>query len=164
MFAGNTAEAGTLQAMHIGLAAPDGGLIIPDAGIATTANIAWLKARKYRYLVVSRERGRQLDPELAVNTLTASNETVRLQRVLNEDDTEVRLYCHSEGRETKETAIAAHFVTRFEAGLEKLAAGLAKPRRQKKLADIQQRIGRLEEKSRGVSQHYDIVVTPDETG
>ena len=164
MFAGNAAEAGTLQDMLKGLAAPDGALIIMDAGIATAANIAWLKEQKYRYLVVSRERGRQFDPSLAVNTLTASNETVRLQRVLSEDGTEVRLYGHSEGRETKETAITARFVTSFEAGLGKLAAGLRKPRGQKKLADIQQRIGRLKEKSRGVSQHYDIVVTRDETG
>jgi transposase len=164
MFAGNAAEAGTLQAMLKGLAAPDGALIIMDAGIATAANIAWLKEQKYRYLVVSRERGRQFDPDQSIDTLTASNETIRLQRVLNEDGTEVRLYCHSEGRETKETAISARFVTSFEAGLEKLAAGLSKPRGQKKLADIQQRIGRLKQKSHGVSQHYDIVVTPDETG
>src|SRR5208283_1221065 len=119
------------------------------AGNATAANIAWLREQKYRYLVVSRQRGRQFDPELAVNTLTASNEIVRLQRVLSDDGTEVRLYCHSEGRETKETAIAARFVASFEAGLAKLAAGLSKPRGQKKLADIQQRIGRLKEKSRG---------------
>jgi transposase len=164
MFAGNAAEAGTLQDMLKGLAAPDGALIVMDAGIATAANIAWLKEQKYRYLVVSRERGRQFDPEPAVNTLTASNETVRLQRVLSEDGTEVRLYCHSEGRETKETAISTRFATSFEAGLEKLAAGLSKPRGQKKLAEIQQRIGRLKEKSRGASQHYEIIVTPDEAG
>ncbi len=99
-----------------------------DAGIATEANIAWLKEQKYRYLVVSRERGRQFDPGQAVDTLTASNETVRLQRVLNEDGTEVRLYCQPEGRQTKETAIAARFATGFEAGLAKLAAGPGKPR------------------------------------
>jgi len=173
MFAGNTAEAGTLQDMLKGLATPDGAMIIMDAprlpsarrcGIATAANIAWLKEQKYRYLVVSRERGRQFDPDQAVDTLTASNETIRLQRVLDEDGTEVRLYCHSEGRETKETAIATRFATSFEAGLEKLAAGLGKPRGQKKLADLQQRIGRLKEKSHGASQHYEVVVTPDETG
>ena len=164
MFAGNAAEAGTLQDMLEGLAAPAGALVIMDAGIATAANITWLKEHKYRYLVVSRERGRRFDPAQAVGTLTASGETIRLQRVPGEDGTEVRLYCHSEGRETKETAIAARFATGFEAGLEKLAAGLSKPRAQKKLADIQQRIGRLKEKSHGASQHYGIVVTPDATG
>ena len=89
---------------------------------------------------------------------------IQLQRVLSKNNTEVRLYCHSTGRDTKETAIAGRFVTRFETGLAKLAAGLDKPRAQKKLADIQQRIGRLKEKSRGIGQHYEITMTPDETG
>jgi hypothetical protein len=163
-FAGNVAESTTLADMLKGLTAPKGALVIMDAGIATEANIAWLKEQEYRYLVVSRERGRQFDPDKAVDTLTASNETIRLQRVLNGDGTEVRLYCHSTGRDTKETAISGRFVTRFETGLTKLAAGLDKPRAQKKLADIQQRIGRLKEKSRGIGQHYEITVTPDEAG
>ena len=164
MFAGNVAESTTLADMLKGLTAPKGALVIMDAGIATATNIAWLKEQEYRYLVVSRERTRQFDPDKAVDTLTASNETIRLQRVLNADGTEVRLYCHSSGRDAKETAISGRFVTRFETGLANLAAGLDKPRAQKKLADIQQRIGRLKEKSRGIGQHYDIAVTPDETG
>ena len=164
MFAGNVAESTTLADMLKGLTAPKGALVIMDAGIATAANIAWLKEQEYRYLVVSRERGRQFDPDQAVDTLTASNETIRLQRVLSDDGTEVRLYCYSTGRDTKETAIAGRFATRFETGLAKLAAGLGKPKAQKKLADIQQRIGRLKEKSHGIGQHYEITVTPDETG
>jgi transposase len=164
MFAGNVAEGTTLADMLKDLTAPKGALIVMDAGIAIAANIAWLKEQEYRYLAVSRERGRQFDPDQAIDTLTASNETIQLQRVLNKDETEVRLYCHSTGRDTKETAIAGRFVTRFETGLAKLAAGLDKPRAQKKLADIQQRIGRLKEKSRGIGQHYEITVTPDAAG
>jgi len=164
MFAGNVGEATTLAEMLAGLTAPKGALVIMDAGIATAANVAWLIEQGYRYLVVSRERTRQFDPDQAISTLTASNETVRLQRVPSEDGAEVRLYCHSEGRESKETAITDRFVTRFETGLTTLAAGLAKPHGQKKLADIQRRIGRLIEKSRGIGQHYEITVTPDETG
>jgi hypothetical protein len=41
---------------------------------------------------------RQFDPEQAVETLTASQETIRLQRVVSEDGEEVRLHCHSAGR------------------------------------------------------------------
>jgi hypothetical protein len=114
--------------------------------------------------VVGRDRGRRFDPDQAVDTLTASNETIRLQRVLSNDGTEVRLYCHSTGRDTKETAIAGRFVTRFETGLAKLAAGLDKPRARKELAVIRQGIGRLKEKSRGIGEHCEITVTPDETG
>ena len=147
-----------------GLDAPNGALVIMDAGIATEANLAWLKDQGYRYLAVSRERTRQFDSDQATEVLTASQETVHLQRVLDKDGTEVRLYCHSAGQQTKETAISARFVKQFEAGLTKLADGLAKPRTQKTIAAIQQRIGRLKEKSRGIGQHYEITVTPDETG
>ncbi len=164
MFAGNVAEGTTLEAMLKGLAAPAGALVILDRGIATEANIAWLKQNKYRYLAVSRERARQFDPDQATDTLTASQETVRLQRVLSEDGEEVRLYCHSAGRETKETAIAERFAQRFEAGLAQLAGGLSKPRGQKRMAKIFERIGRLKQKSPGAAQHYEITVTPDETG
>jgi transposase len=164
LFDGNVAEASTLEEMLAKLAAPEGALVIMDAGIATAANIAWLAAQKYRYLVVSRERSRQFDPTQAVEVLTASDETVRLQRVLSEDGQEVRLYCHSPGREAKERAISDRFVARFEAGLARLAEGLTKPRGKKDLATIQQRIGQLKKSSRGIGQHYDVAVVADKTG
>jgi hypothetical protein len=164
MFPGNVAEGSTLQDMLKGLDAPKCALVIMDAGIAAEANLAWLKEQGYRYLAVSRERSRQFDPDQATTVLTKSEETVQLQRILSKDGAEVRLYCHSAGRETKETAISARCVTSFEAGLTKLADGLAKPRTHKTIAAIQQRIGRLKEKSRGIGQHYEIAVTPDDTG
>jgi hypothetical protein len=164
MFAGNVAEASTLAGMLTGLGVPKGALVIMDAGIAVEANITWLKVEGYRYLVVSRERGRQFDPAQAIETLTASQETIRLQRVVSEDGEEVRLHCYSAGREAKETAITERFVRRFEAGLTKLNDGLTKPRGQKQLAAIQQRVGKLKSGSRGVGQHYEVTVVPDDTG
>ena len=164
MFPGNVSEGTTLQTMLKDLAAPEGALVIMDAGIATEANLAWLRDQGYRYLAVSRARTRAFDPDQATATLTASGETVRLHRTLTEDQTEVRLYCHSAGRETKETAISQRFVTRFEAGLSAIAEALTKPRAHKTLAAIQQRIGRLKAKSRGVGQPYEITVTPDAAG
>jgi transposase len=134
MFPGNVAAGSTLQDMLKGLDTPKGALIIMDAGIAAQANLAWLRDQGYRYLAVSRERARQFDPDQATEVLTKSQETVQLQRTLSKDGAEVRLYCHSAGRETKETAISARFVTSFEAGLTKLAEGLAKPRTQKTIA------------------------------
>jgi hypothetical protein len=171
MFPGNVAEGSTLQDMLKGLDAPKGALVIMDAGRASTrgmvaaeANLAWLRQQGYRYLAVSRERTRQFDPDQATEVLTKSQETVQLQRSLSKGGAEVRLYCHSTGRQTKETAISARFVKQFEDGLTKLADGLAKPRAQKTIAAIQQRIGRLKEKSRGIGQHYEIAVIPDDTG
>src|SRR5664280_2939560 len=56
-FAGNVSEAGTLETMLQNLGAPPDALVM-DAGIATEANIQWLRTKGYGYLVVSRERSR----------------------------------------------------------------------------------------------------------
>ncbi|MDX8390579.1 MAG: hypothetical protein R8M38_08820 [Mariprofundaceae bacterium] len=40
-------------------------LIVMDAGIATKANLAWLKEKQCRYLVVSRKRHIEWDEEKA---------------------------------------------------------------------------------------------------
>lgn len=164
MFAGNVSEAKTLEEMLHGLAAPAGALVIMDAGIATEANIVWLVEHQYRYLVVSRERHRQFEETDAIETTTASQQSIQIQRELSEDGSEVRLYCHSEARQEKETAMATQFAERFEAGLAKIAAGLDKKRCEKRLDKLWERIGRLKARSHGMGQHYTISLTPDETG
>jgi transposase len=164
MFAGSVAEASTLEEMLQGLDAPAGALVIMDRGIATEANIGWLVEHHYRYLVVSRERSRHFNEEQSVPVSTASDQTIRIERVVSDDGTEVRLYCHSTERQEKENAMTGRFTEKFESGLAKLAAGLQKPRGEKRRDKLLTRIGRLQEKSHGIGQHYRIELTPDETG
>lgn len=164
MFEGNVAEASTLEEMLQGLDAPSGALVVMDRGIATEANIGWLIEHHYRYLVVSRKRSRHFDESQSVAVSTASDQPIRIQRVVSEDGSEVRLYCYSEARMEKETAMTRRFIKKFESGLAKLAVGLQKPRGEKKRDKLLQRIGRLQEKSHGIGQHYRIELTSDETG
>jgi len=164
MFAGNVSEATTLEEMLDGLETPTGALVIMDAGIATQANIDWLVEHQYRYLVVSRERHRQFEETQVVETTTASQQAIQIQRVPSEDGKEVRLYCHSAARQEKEVAMTTQFALRFEAGLTKIAAGLDKKRCEKRLDKLWERIGRLKAQSHGMGQHYTITLTPDETG
>jgi transposase len=164
LFAGNVCEAATLEQMLAALEAPRQALVICDAGIATAQNIAWLIAQGYRYLVVSRERGRQFDAAQALAFAATGGETIRVYQRASEDGQELRLYCHSPGREEKEVAIVTRFVERFEQGLTKLAAGLATPRGEKRYHKIMERIGRLKANSHGIGQHYEITVARDESG
>lgn len=163
-FAGNVAEGGTLAGMLTGLGAPPGALVIMDAGIATEANLDWLVEHGYRYLVVRRGGARQFDEAKAVAIETAGGQTLRLQKELRADGREVCLYCHSPGREAKETAMDERFAQAFEAGLRKIAEGLHKPRAQKNPQQLQERIGRLKERSRGASQHYTVTLSTDDSG
>lgn len=163
-FAGNVAEGATLETMLSGLGALPGAMVIMDAGIATEANLAWLNAHGYRYLVVRRGGVREFNADLAVTIETAGDAPLRLQKTLSEDGKEVLLYCHSAGREAKETAMAERFGQAFEAGLQKIADGLLKPRGEKRRDKLLERIGRLKEKSRGISQHYQVDLLADDAG
>jgi len=164
VFEGNASEGQTLKEMLQGLGAPAQALVIMDRGIATEANLIWLKEKGYRYLVVSRERTRHFDPERAICIQNASGDALQLEKVLSEDGAEVRLYCYSERRARKEEAINERFAQRFEQALDKIAEGLSRPRTTKRLDKLWERIGRLKEKSRGIAQHYKIELVPDEQG
>ena len=58
----------------------------------------------------------------------------------------------------------ASFIKRFEAGLQKIAESLTKPGGTKKRDKVLQRIGRLQEKSCGIAQHYRIDLVNDDGG
>ena len=163
-FAGNAAEGQTLAHMLGNLGAPAGALVVMDAGIATDANLFWLREQGYRYLVVSRERARQFELEAAIPIETATGSALHIQRVEDSDHQEVRLYCYSEQRAQKEQSIHQRFCERFEASLKSIADGLSKPRTEKRIDKLNERIGRLKERSRGISQHYVIELIADETG
>jgi transposase len=160
-FDGNVAEGKTLEGMLRSLGAPSGALVVMDRGLAAEENLAWLREEGYRYLVVSRERERQFDSQAAIEIETAGGDPIQLQLVRDEVGGEVRLYCYSAGRAEKENAITRRFADRFEAGLQKIADNLAKPRGEKRLAKLNERLGRLKEKCRGVGQHYAIELVPD---
>ena len=104
-------------------------------------------------------RGREFDAERAVSFASTSGEALRVSR--EDDGEEVRLYCHSTGREEKAmNAKRTERTERFEAGLAKLAAGLPQPRGIKNAARLRERIGRLKERS-PVGSPYRIDVPTD---
>lgn len=106
------------------------------------ANVDWLIENKYRYLVVRRGGVREFDAAQAVSTKTTGGETLQLHKKLSQDGKEVELYCHSTGRELKETAMVERFCKAFEAGLQKIVDGLGKSG-EKSMDKLLVRIGRL---------------------
>lgn len=164
VFAGNVREETTLAGMLAALKTPPGSLVILDRGIATEAQVSWLKENDYRYLVVSREQQRRFDRDGALAHRTRGGETVHLEQVADTRAGEVRLYCYSAARAEKERAMAERFMARFEQGLTALHEGLSRPRTRKQPDQVWQRIGRLKANSRGIGRHYTVEVDTDETG
>ena len=164
VFEGRVDEPQTLAGMLEGLEAPRGALVVMDRGVATEDRIRWLREEGYRYLVASRQRGRQFDAEAALTVETASKTELQLHKEVSDDGEEVRLYCCSPQRAEKEKGILERFSRRFEEGLTRLSEGLSRPRTHKGVEKVRERIGRLKEQSRGVAQHYTIEVLTDESG
>ena len=164
VFAGNASEPATLAQMLSGLDAPSGATVVMDAGIATEANLTWLREQGYHYVVVSRLRARQFDPALATEVQSAGGVTIKIQRVLDEQG-HALLYCHSPAREQKDRAIDAAKAAGFEAVLLKLQVGLSKPRGlPKDVAKIMERLGRAKQRYARAAQHYVVEVTKDASG
>jgi len=167
VFPGNASEPETLAEMLAGLnpEAATGGreaTVVMDAGIASQANIDWLKAQGYHYLVVSRERHRELPGDDSVIVKQEPDNRVTVRRSRCKETGEIRLYCHSQLREKKEQAIRNRFAERFEAALVALREGLSKKGTVKKYEKVIERIGRLREKYARVAQDYEVSVVADD--
>ncbi len=161
---GNVSEPKTLATMLEQLGDPDEArrpTVVLDAGLATEDNIAWLRKHNYSYVVVSRKRHREFDPEQAVVVKEHGASKVAVQRRVNEDSGDVELYCHSSQRESKERGIDKHFAKAYEAALRSLAEGLHKKRTVKKYDKVLERVGRLKQKHARVARYYDVTVSED---
>ena len=162
IFEGSVNEASTLKEMLESLKAPEGARVVMDRGVATQERIDWLREKGYRYIVVSREGRKPFDEQQAEAVKTSSGSGVEVYREAAGD--EVRVYCRSAARVAKEEAMMKQKAERFEKALGELSEGLSRPKTQKRLDLIQERIGRLKQRYGGVGQHYDIDVETDEEG
>ena len=166
IFPGNISEPGTLEvllnALHAGTTTHQPTVVL-DAGIASEANITWLKEREYKYLVVSRKRTLppvDFEKSEAIKDRDGKSE-VRVERVINASG-EVELYCHSLQREEKDRAIESQMAQRYEEALVRLNAGLSLKRTVKKYGKILIRLARLKQRYPRASQHYQVEVDHDE--
>jgi transposase len=170
VFEGNISEPVTLEKMIKNMeqkSSPDllnisKATIVMDAGIATEDNIKWLKGHHYPYIVVSRKHHRQFDEAKAIIVKQDHDYTVKVQKVIEPENNEVLLYCHSSKREKKEQAIHDRFTENFEAALIHLESGLHKKRHMKKYDKVLEKIGRIKQQYSKAAKHYNIKIYKDE--
>lgn len=170
VFEGNVSEPTTLKKMIKNMESkkvtseifePLKATVVMDAGIASEENIQWLKQNGYPYIVVSRKRHRQFNEDSAVVVKKDKDGTVKAQKVIDLENDEVLLYCHSTQREKKEQAIKDLFTQRFEEAMAHLESGLHIKGRLKKYDKVMAKIGRLKQKYSKASKLYNIEVSLD---
>jgi transposase len=165
VFPGNASEPWTLKEMIQDLSCERSLLkptIVLDAGLATEANIRWLKENQYTYLVVSRVKKKEIPPHVDMITIKEDKKTiVRAGLLKRKDSDEQVLYCHSSTKEKKEEAIKGLFAKRFEEELERTHQALFKKGGTKRYDKVLERVGRLKERFKRIAHRYEITVKKD---
>jgi transposase len=159
-------EPGTLSGMIDRLASKDhleNPLIVMDAGLATEANIQWLKDHHYTYIVVSRKKKDEILHDLQMVTVREDKQRL-IQAVIlrGENPQEIELCCHSTAKEAKESGIKNRFERRFEEELAKVRAALDKKGGTKRYEKVIEKIGRLKERYKRVARRYVITVVKND--
>jgi transposase len=145
-------------------------VIVMDSGIASEDNLKMALSRGFDYICVSRSGHGDLLEQVSQDELKTfinkSKEEVKTQffdsEIFYEKDgkqhcqKERILYVETQAKRGKEVAIIGKKRQRFETGMEAIASSLEKPRADKTAKKINQRIGRLKEKCKGIGEEYDI--------
>jgi transposase len=138
---------------------------VMDRGMISEENLEFLRKRGARYLVgTPRSMLKRFEQELAEANWEEVEPGVEIKLCRTPEGTEETfILCRSRGRQEKETAILNRFVTRLEAGLNKLAQQAEKGKiRQKQIAE--RRIGRLLERNSRAASLFEISVEEKGSG
>jgi hypothetical protein len=141
-------------------------IVVMDAGIATEKNLNILTQMGYKYVVVSRTKIKDYQPVRQgkeTYLLTKSKKVIRLTVVQSEKYTDSFLKVESEAKGMKEQGIKNRLEQGYEQQLHLIKQGLAKPRGIKKVAKVQQRIGRAKQKYPSVHHLYNLHLDLDTT-
>jgi transposase len=166
VFDGNRADVTTTEEMVLTMESKYGKanrIWVMDRGMVSEENIEFMQDRGARYLIgTPKSMLRKFERELLAKDWEEVHPGVEVKICASpEGKDETFVLCRSEGRKDKEAAILNRFVSRLEAGLNKLKeqADLGKLRDRQK---AERRIGRLLERNSRAASLFEVTVT--ETG
>ena len=161
--AGNVSEPHTLKAAieKLDAIAPS---VILDAGIATEANLRWLRSKKMEYICVKRSKAPAVpDRTPDQEVITRSGQQARLWRLKERQD-ELRLYVQSDARKQVADRFLEAGRQKFEEALKELHDNLKIPYRLKRYEKVVESVGRLKERYSQVASQYEVTVRRAPTG
>lgn len=164
LFSGKTSDSRTLLGVIEDLKAeiPYGETptVIVDAGMSKPDHLTAIRSAGFHYLVVEKRTRRGAYSEIFTNDVLyhsiagrEGKSDVQIYQQTHGD--EVKLFCKSEGRKEKETAIKDQAHIKIQHDLEKLAQRVESGRLQNQ-AKINQAVGRLKERHTRVARFYEI--------
>src|SRR5580692_4271431 len=166
VFAGNTHDSKTLQTIVNTMEARHGvvGRVwIADRGMASAANLAWLRQTGRRYIIgAPKSELKKFGAELACpDGWRTVQDGVEVKLARHPETGETAILCRSADRRSKEKAMHDKFSGRIAAALERLAARIARSKKRLDPAPLNRQIGRILQQNQRAAARFTIVLEPD---
>jgi len=166
VFAGNTHDSKTLQTIVNTMEARHGmvGRVwIADRGMASAANLAWLRQTGRRYIIgAPKSELKTFGAELArPDGWRTVQDGVEVKLACHPETGETAILCRSADRRSKEKAMHEKFSGRITAALERLAARIAGSKKRLDPAPVNRQIGRILQQNQRAAARFAIALEPD---
>jgi transposase len=165
VFAGNIHDSRTLQTIVSTMEARHGVLgrvWIADRGMASAANLEWLRQTGRRYIIgAPKSELKKFGSELARSDgWRTVQEGVEVKLASHPDTAETVILCRSADRRSKEHAMHDKFSRRIEAALDRLAARIARSKKRLNPATVNRQIGRILQQNQRAAARFAITLEP----
>jgi transposase len=165
VFAGNTHDSKTLQTIVATMEARHGAVgrvWITDRGMASAANLAWLRATGRRYIIgAPKSELKKFACELTQpEGWREVHEGVEVKLARHPETEETVILCRSADRRSKEKAMHDKFSGRIHSALERLAARIAGSRKRLDPAQVNRQIGRILQQNQRAAARFTITLKP----
>ncbi len=165
VFAGNTHDSRTLQTIVATMEARHGMLgrvWITDRGMASAANLAWLRQTGRRYIIgAPKAELKTFATELArPDGWRTVHEGVEVKLTSHPETGETVILCRSADRRSKEKAMHDKFSRRIEEALERLAARITRSKKRLDPATVNRQIGRILQQNQRAAARFAIALEP----
>jgi hypothetical protein len=167
---GNATDSKTLEAMveelrTVTSTSEKRAVVVIDAGIATTENLALLNKKGYDYVCVSRSTLKKYKATSTEPVIVKDNRGREIEVrevIVEEGDSEYYLKVDSPMKALKESSMNTLFIQRFEDGMNRIEEGIHKKWGVKNYGKVRERIGRLKAKYRSTHKLFSIKLEKDE--
>lgn len=162
----NTHDSRTLQTIVTTMEARHGMLgrvWITDRGMASAANLAWLRQTGRSYIIgAPKSELKKFSSELAAATgWRAVHDGVEVKLTRHPETDEIVILCRSADRRSKEHAMHDKFSRRIEEALDRLAARLARSKKRLDPATVNRQIGRILQQNQRAAARFAVELEPD---
>jgi transposase len=166
VFAGNTHDSRTLQTIVTTMEARHGMLgrvWITDRGMASAANLAWLRETGRRYIIgAPKSELKKFASEVAATDgWRTVREGVEVKLARHPETGETVILCRSADRRSKEWAMHDKFSRRIQEALDRLAARIVRSKKRLDPAAVNRQIGRILQRNQRAAARFAVELVPD---